>query len=65
MLQTTNNMWNHSLYDLVKPQSLLAWHRVKVANTMASTSQMWAEIVAKYNSGWFTRRKESIRLFKN
>ncbi|XP_065837350.1 phospholipase B-like 1 [Oscarella lobularis] len=56
MLQTTNNMWNHSLYDLVKPQSLLAWHRVKVANTMASTSQMWAEIVAKYNSGTYTNQ---------
>ena len=31
---TTNNVFNMSLYDLVTPKSLLAWHGVRVANMM-------------------------------
>jgi Phospholipase B len=51
MLQTTNNVFNTSLYDLVVPQSLFAWHRVRVANMLARTGKDWYTIVSKYNSG--------------
>lgn len=51
MLQTTNNIFNESLYKFVQPQSLLAWQRVRVANMMANSGKQWAEVFGQYNSG--------------
>jgi len=51
MLQTTNNIFNMRLYDLVTPQSLFAWQRVRVANMMAHSGQEWYNAVRMYNSG--------------
>lgn len=53
MLQTTNNVFNTSLYKYVIPQSLLAWQRVRIANMMAHTGKEWVDIVARQNSGSF------------
>lgn len=35
MVQTSNGVMNNSLLELVKPQSLLAWQRVRVASAGA------------------------------
>ena len=51
MLQTTNSIFNMSLYELVKPQSLLAWQRVRVANMMSHSGREWAMNLAEENSG--------------
>ncbi len=51
MLQTTNNVFNSSLYKLVVPESLLAWQRVRVANFMAHGGKEWADTLSQYNSG--------------
>lgn len=51
MLQTTNDILNKTLYDYATSQALLAWHRVRVANWMASGGKEWAEHLASYNSG--------------
>lgn len=51
LLQTTNNVFNTSLYKYVQPKSLLAWQRVRVANMMAHNGRQWADIFSKYNSG--------------
>lgn len=56
MLQTTNNIFNASLWDLVKPQSLLAWQRVRAANQMASDGPAWHNIVAAHNSGTYNNQ---------
>ncbi|XP_072043162.1 phospholipase B-like 1, partial [Amphiura filiformis] len=56
MLQTTNNMFNNTLYKLVVPESLLAWQRVRVANFMAHSGQEWADALAKYNSGTYNNQ---------
>jgi len=53
MLQTTNNIFNMRLYDLVTPQSLFAWQRVRVANMMAHSGQEWYNAVRMYNSGMY------------
>ena len=53
MLQTTNNVFNMSLYNLVHPQTLLAWQRVRVANHMAHNGKEWYEAVKQENSGGF------------
>ena len=51
MLQTTNNVFNMSLYDLVTPKSLLAWQRVRVANMMAHSGVEWSQAMSQFNSG--------------
>ncbi|XP_072044453.1 phospholipase B-like 1 [Amphiura filiformis] len=56
MLQTTNNMYNNTLYKLVVPESLLAWQRVRVANFMAHSGKEWADVLAKYNSGTYNNQ---------
>ena len=53
MLQTTNSLFNHSLYDLVKPESVLAWQRVRVASMIAGSAEEWHELMAFHNSGTY------------
>ena len=54
MLQTTNHIYNTRLYDLVIPQSLFAWQRVRVANMMAHSGREWYNVVRMYNSGIYS-----------
>lgn len=51
MVQTTNGIFNKTLYDLATPHALLAWHRVRLANWLATGGVEWAAIVSQYNSG--------------
>jgi hypothetical protein len=51
VLETTNNVFNKSLYAAVVPQSLFAWHRVRLANLLAHDAPEWASVFAQYNSG--------------
>ena len=51
MVQTTNGIFNKTLYDLSTPKALLAWHRVRLANWLASSGEEWANYVSQYNSG--------------
>ncbi|CAL1534213.1 unnamed protein product [Lymnaea stagnalis] len=62
MLQTTNNIFNSSLYEYVSPQSLLAWQRVRIANMMARSGKEWTDVVAKYNSGTYNNQYMVIDL---
>jgi len=62
MLQTTNNIYNTSLYDLVTPQSVFAWQRVRVANMLAHSGQEWFSVVSKYNSGTYNNQYMVIDL---
>jgi len=56
MLQTTNSIFNMELYDLVVPESLLAWHRVRVANMISNNGPEWAAAVSQYNSGTYNNQ---------
>ena len=51
MLQTTNAIYNKTLYDYSTPKALLAWHRVRLANWLAEGGKDWADIFSRYNSG--------------
>ncbi|XP_048758245.2 phospholipase B-like 1 [Ostrea edulis] len=64
MLQTTNNVFNKTLYNYVKPESLFAWQRVRVANMIANGGEEWAKIVAQYNSGTYNNQYMIIDLKK-
>ena len=56
VLQTSNNIFNESLYDKVTPYSLLTWQRVQVANMLASGGQDWAELFSKEHSGTYNNQ---------
>lgn len=49
--ETTNSIYNRTLYNQVQPQSLLSWIRTAVANRMATSGQEWMTIFSKFNSG--------------
>lgn len=52
-IETTLPVYNMSLYDLIRPSSLLFWVRVLVANRLATTAPGWMDVFAKYNSGTY------------
>lgn len=54
MLQTTNSIFNLTVYEQVTTEALLAWHRVRVANWLAANGKEWANYVSLYNSGVHT-----------
>jgi hypothetical protein len=51
MVQTTNNIFNMSLYKAVGPQSLFAWQRVRIANLLANGGGEWVDLLRQDNSG--------------
>ncbi|XP_077195395.1 phospholipase B-like 1 isoform X1 [Paroedura picta] len=56
MLQTTNSVFNQSLFKQVVPESLFAWQRVRLANMMADSGKTWAQTFAKQNSGTYNNQ---------
>jgi len=44
------------LFELVVPESLLAWQRVRIANTLASNGKDWSDYVSRYNSGTYNNQ---------
>uniref|UniRef100_A0A671MAB9 Phospholipase B-like n=1 Tax=Sinocyclocheilus anshuiensis TaxID=1608454 RepID=A0A671MAB9_9TELE len=54
--QTTNNVFNSSLFSLVTPEALLAWQRVRVAHALACTGKQWAQIFCQDNSGTYNNQ---------
>ena len=56
MLQTTNNVFNTKLYDLIVPETLPAWFRVRAANALAETGEEWYETVKRENSGTYNNQ---------
>lgn len=56
MVQTSNNVLNHTLYDLITPKSLLAWQRVRVASQMATTGEEWYRLFQRSASGTYVNQ---------
>ncbi|KAI3365546.1 hypothetical protein L3Q82_010623 [Scortum barcoo] len=53
MTQTSIGVFNVSLFTQLSPHSLLAWQRVRLANSLAHSGEEWAHIFSKYNSGTY------------
>ncbi|KAM3859749.1 phospholipase B-like 1 [Diretmus argenteus] len=53
MTQTTNSVFNASLFSRLSPHSLLAWQRVRLANSLAGSGEEWAHVFSRYNSGTY------------
>jgi hypothetical protein len=51
VIETTNDVYNPELFELVTPRSCLCWARAIAANTLATTAPSWATLFAKEASG--------------
>jgi hypothetical protein len=49
--ETSNDIFDQSLYRKVVPQAALSWQRVLVANWLSKDGPEWAHWVAQHNSG--------------
>lgn len=56
MTQTTNNVFNSSLFSVITPSSLFSWQRVRLAHALAHTGLEWAQTFAKFNSGTYNNQ---------
>lgn len=56
VMETTNNVYNLTLYDRLKPSSLLSWIRAITANYLASTPDHWHRLMKAYNSGTYNNQ---------
>jgi len=55
-VQTTNTVVDHGVYDEVKPESLLAWQRVRVASAMSSSGREWYKHMSRHFSGTYANQ---------
>eukprot|EP01090_Pellita_catalonica_P019701 TRINITY_DN6787_c0_g1_i1.p1 TRINITY_DN6787_c0_g1~~TRINITY_DN6787_c0_g1_i1.p1 ORF type:complete len:533 (+),score=70.96 TRINITY_DN6787_c0_g1_i1:123-1721(+) len=56
VIETSNEIFNHTLYDLVTPSSLLSWQRTALANRAAKNGKTWADTFRMYNSGTYNNQ---------
>jgi hypothetical protein len=56
VIETTNSVFNGSLYDLVTPRSVPYWARVTVATRGASTGKQWHAAFYRENSGTYNNQ---------
>jgi len=54
--ETTNEIYNNVLFDLLIPETLFSWQRARIACSLAKTSPEWVNVFAKYNSGTYNNQ---------
>lgn len=56
VLETTNNVYNYTLYDRLHPRTILSWVRAVTANYLAGTPDVWHRIMREHNSGTYNNQ---------
>lgn len=56
VMETTNPIYNNSLYQKIKPECLLTWVRSVLANRLASSPEDWTQIFKEENSGTYNNQ---------
>ncbi|GAX78296.1 hypothetical protein CEUSTIGMA_g5738.t1 [Chlamydomonas eustigma] len=56
IMETTNGIYNQSLYDHIQPECVLMWQRAQVANLGAATGKEWVRSFELYNSGTYNNQ---------
>lgn len=56
VIETTNNLYNIKLLELVVPETVLSWTRAIVSHQTAKSGKNWAEIFSRYHSGTYTNQ---------
>jgi len=55
-METTNGIYNMSLYKYLTTESVLSWVRSLVANRMSPDAKTWVNIFSMYNSGTYNNQ---------
>lgn len=56
VMETTNSIFNKTLYKALTPSSVLCWIRSIVTNQLANNGEQWTYYFAKYNSGSYNNQ---------
>jgi len=56
IVETSNDIYNNSLYDLLTPYTVPYWIRNVVANQLATSGRSWHEWFYRYNSGTYNNQ---------
>ncbi|XP_075313221.1 phospholipase B-like 1 [Odontesthes bonariensis] len=64
MTQTSIGVFNASLFSQLSPHCLLAWQRVRLANSLAHNGEEWAKVFSKYSSGTYNSQYMVVDLSK-
>jgi hypothetical protein len=62
VIQTTNGIYNASVYDATTPFSLPAWARIRAANVLATDGADWAAYYGAHNSGTYNNQYQVLDL---
>jgi len=54
--ETTNSIFNRTLYGFVQPTTVLTWMRTIIANRMGTNGEAWCDVFSKYNSGTYNNQ---------
>ena len=60
--ETTNTVYNLTLFDLLDPNTLMCWVRTMVANRLSDNGNTWVKIFSKYNSGTYNNQFQVMDL---
>ena len=55
-IETTNNLFNDTLYSQINSNSLFTGDRAMICNRIANSSKEWGEYFSKYNSGTYNNQ---------
>ena len=56
VVQTTNSIFNLTIYEQVTHESVLTWQRMRVANAVATSGEGWFEAFRTQNSGTYNNQ---------
>jgi hypothetical protein len=56
VMETTNAIFNRTLYSYLSPQTLFTWQRTMIANFLATTGNLWTYNFARFNSGTYNNQ---------
>ena len=56
VIETTNGIFNNSLWSKVSADTVLSWMRVNIANSLAEDNEQWAKLFSTENSGTYNNQ---------
>ena len=60
--ETTNHVYDESLFDLLTPESLMCWMRTMLANRLTDNGYSWIQVFSKFNSGTYNNQFQILDL---
>lgn len=62
MMETSNDVFDLSLYRLSTNHGAMSWQRARAASMLAADGMMWAEMIQRHNSGTYNNQYMIVNL---